>query len=604
MHVGIALIIVSLIYSLLVSIVYYSKKRANIQETKIYDALVIVNIINLIMELLCCYTVYNIDTMPFFVTELINRLFLLIIFMWQTLFTIYIYIVSFKKNYNDKLDFNKPIGKIAIVAWFIMVVGLTFLPLEYYNKNGLVYSYGASANFLYIIVVIYLMAWIIFYIKKNHKERNNKYLPILMFIFVMGLALIIRGINPGILIISSSFAFVTNLMFFTIENPDHRLIEQIQIAKKFSDDSNYEKSLFLFNVTQDIRMPITNISKNVNEIYNLDDIEEIKEQVRHIDSHTKELYNIVNSVLDISNVDVKDIKVIDNKYNVKNLLKEVITINKKKTDAKNLEFRFNVDKSLPEYLYGDSIKLKQILNELLANAIKYTGNGYISLNVTSVIKLDICRLIIYVEDSGVGIAADRIEKIFNSNNDDLTDDKLTLSEIQKMLNVIGGTIILNSEYNVGSKFTIVLEQKIDNESKSKEQEVMDKYKDLIIENKKVLLVDDNESSVKMITKLTNNFDINLDCVSSGKECLDKIRNKEKYDLILIDEEMPKLSGYDTMEKLKDIHNFKTPVILLTKNSNLEFSENHLKQGFSDLLVKPVNKTTITKIYNEYLKKKD
>lgn len=604
MHVGIALIVVSLIYSLLVSIVYYSKKRANIQETKIYDALVIVNIINLIMELLCCYTVYNIDTMPFFATEITNRLFLLIIFMWQTLFTIYVYIVSFKKNHNDKLDFNKPIGKIAIVAWFIMIVGLTFLPLEYYNENGLVYSYGPSANFLYIIVVIYLIAWVIFYAKKNHKQKKNKYLPILMFIFVMGLALVIRGINPGILIISSSFAFVTNLMFFTIENPDLRFIEQIQLAKKFSDDSNYEKSLFLFNVTQDVRMPITNINRNINTIYNLEDINDIKEQVRQIDSHTKELYNIVNNVLDISSVEVKDIKVIENKYNVKNLLKEVITYNKKKTDTKNLEFRFNVDKSLPEYLCGDSIKLKQILNELLSNAIKYTSNGFISLNVTSITKLDICRLIIYVEDSGIGIAADRIEKIFNSNNDDLTDDKLTLSEIQKMLNVIGGTIILNSEYNVGSKFTIVLDQKIDNETKSKEQEVMEKYKDMIIENKKVLLVDDNEASVKMITKLTNSFDITLDCVSSGKECLDKIRNKEKYDLILIDEEMPKLSGYDTMEKLKDIHNFKTPVILLTQNSNLEFSETHLKQGFSDLLVKPVSKTTITKIYNKYLKKKD
>jgi len=604
MHLGIALIIVSLIYSLLVSIVYFSKKRANIQETKVYDVVVIVNIINLIMELLCCYTVYNIDTIPFMITEVINRLFLLTIFYWQTLFTVYIYIISFKKNYNDKLDFNKPIGKFAIVAWFIMILGLIFLPLKYYNENGLVYSYGQSANFLYGIVVIYLIAWIIFYLKKINKGKSKKYLPILAFIFVMGIALVIRAINPGILIISASFAFVTNLMYFTIENPDEKLITEIQMAKKFSDDSNYEKSLFLFNMTQDIRMPITSINKHINNIYSMENVDEIKEEVREIDIHNKELYNIVNSVLDISHVDVKEIKVIDNKYNIKNILKEVITLNTPKATNKKLDFRFNIDKSLPEHLYGDSIKLKQILNELISNAIKYTETGFVSLNVTSVIKTDLCRLIIYVEDSGIGIEADRISKVLNSNNDDLTDDKLTVSEIQKMLNVIGGTIIVNSEYHKGSKFTIVLDQKIDNTEKSKEEDLIDRYKDLIIDNKKILLVDDNESSIKMITKLSNNFNVTLDCVSTGKECLDKIRNKEKYDLILIDEEMPKLSGYDTIKKLKEIHNFNIPVVLLTKNSNLEFSEIHINHGFADLLVKPVNKTTLTKIYNKYLNEKN
>ena len=162
MYLGVALIVVSLIYSLLISIVYYTKKRANIQETRVYDALVTINIINLIIELLCCYTVYNIESMPF-ITEVVNRLFLLTIFLWQTFFTVYIYIVSFKKNYNDKLNFRKKIGKFAIFMWTIMVIGLTFLPLEYYNQNGLVYSYGPSATFLYVIVVIYLITWIICY---------------------------------------------------------------------------------------------------------------------------------------------------------------------------------------------------------------------------------------------------------------------------------------------------------------------------------------------------------------------------------------------------------------------------------------------------------
>jgi len=600
MYLGIALITCSFIYSILIAIVYFAKKRINSQETRIYSTLIVVNIINLIIELLCCYTVYNYDKMPF-LTDIVNRLFLYIIFYWQTLFTLYIYVISFKKSYNDNLNFKTKLGKIFLVICFVIMVGLTFLPLEYFNENDIVYSYGDSTNLLYLIVVLYLTAWIVFYVKKQNKEKNKKYLPIVMFILIMGLALVVRAIDPGILIISPSFAFVTNLMYFTIENPDSKLMEEIKVAKKFSDDSNYEKSLFLFNMSQDIKRPINNINEGIDEIYNLNDIDLVKERLKQIEVDASNLCSIVNNVLDLSATDVKNIKVVDNKYNIKNLLKEIIVANKTKIEKQGVEFRFNIDKNIPEYLLGDSIKLKQIMNELIKNAIKHTKTGFISLDATCVNKMDLCRLLIYVEDSGAGIKVSDLDKIFNSNDINLDDDNLNLTEIKKMLNVIGGTIIANSEYNKGSKFTIVLDQKIDNEKMSEEYNLIDKYKDLITSDKKVLVVDDSEASIKIITKLSNALNVEIESVKSGKECLDKIRNKEKYDLILIDDDMPKLSGYDTLEKLKQIKNFNTKVVMLTNNLNLEFEESYKKHGFVDILIKPVNKSSLTKIYNDNLK---
>lgn len=601
MSYGISFSSLSIFYSILLTIVYFKKKRVNTIETKLYGAIMITNLIGLILAISCYYCVKYMDLVPI-LNFIISKLYLVYLLTWITIFTIYIFTISYNKSNLEKY-YNK-IFTIFIILLVIETIFTFFLPLHYVNSNGLVYSHGPSANLSYIVSIIYITMCFIVMIKNFKRIKLKKYIPLLIFMFGGSIVIIIQRLNPGLLLFTSAETFVTFLMYFTIENPDVKLIEEIQLAKKYSDDSNYEKSLFLFNMTQDIRLPITSINKCVNEMYTFDDSNAIKEKAREIDNYSMELYNIVNSVLDISNVDVKDIKVMDNKYNIKNLLKEVIASNKSKANKKKLEFRFNIDKSLPEYLYGDSIKLKQILNELIDNAIKYTNVGYVSLNVTSVIKTDICRLIIYVEDSGIGIEASRINKIFNSTTDDLTDDKLTISEIQKMLNIIGGTIILNSEYNKGSKFTIVLDQKIDNETKSRELEIIDKYKDLIVDNKKVLLVDDNESSIKMITKLSNSFNIELDSVTSGKECLDKIRNKEKYDLILVDEDMPKLSGYDVIKKLKDINNFNTPVILLTQNSNLEFSEIHLNHGFADLLVKPINKNSLTKVYNKYLNKKD
>jgi len=605
MYLGIAIILVSLVYSLLVSIVYFSKKRAKIQETKVYDSLVLINIVNLIMELLCCYTVYNIDKMPF-LTEIINKLFLLTIFYWQTLFTVYVYIISFKKNYNDKLNFKKPIGKFAIVAWIIMVAGLIFLPLEYYNQNGLVYSYGKSATFLYGIVVIYFIAWIIFYIKKINKQKNKKYLPVLAFIFVMGIALVIRAVNPGILIISASFAFVTNLMFFTIENPDLKLLREIQESRELAEISNKEKAMFLYDTAQDIKLPIKDISNKCDELINMEDLNVIKEGLRNIKFSTKKLSSSVDGILDTSNIKHSNIEVAHNKYNIKNLLQEVSIKAKSDLKDKNIEFRSDFDVNIPEYLYGDSIRLKQILTIIIENAIKHTDKGFIEFNTSSIIKNDVCRLMINIEDSGKGISSSKLESLFYLSEEDLSDseklNKLTttkenLSVIKLLTTLIGGTVIVNSTLGKGTKFTIVLDQEIHEDEKSSTIEAINTLKTM----KRVLLVNNLDIDIKALSKILEKYDVSFDVVKWGQECLEKIRRKEKYDYILLDEEMPKLNGIKTFEKLKLESNFNIPVILLVEEHHAEHKDRYLNNGFIDVIAKPYKKVTVTKVLDKYLK---
>ena len=230
MYLGLATITCNLIYSIFIGIIYFNKKRIHNLETDLYGNIIIVNIINLIMEILCCITVSNLEKIPF-LTELINRLFLITIFLWQSLFTLYIYSISFKRK-EEKLNFHRKKGIAFVILWFIIVSLLLFLPLKYYHRNNIVYSYGMSANLLYIIVLFYLVSWIICYINRINKEKKSKYIPVLAFILVMTLALGIRALNPGFLIISSSFAIVTNLMYFTIENPDIKMIEELNIARE------------------------------------------------------------------------------------------------------------------------------------------------------------------------------------------------------------------------------------------------------------------------------------------------------------------------------------------------------------------------------------
>ena len=597
MYLGIATIACSLIYSILISVIYFSKKRIKNSETELYSFLNIINIINMIFELLCCFTVYNMDQIPF-ITKIVNRAFLVIIFTWQTVFTLYIFKISYKEKIDIKTNHKQRLAFIEYIL--VALLFLILLPLEYYNKDDIVYSYGASTMFLYAIILMYFISWIVCFVKARTKDNKRKYLPVLGLIIIMGLALFIRLINPGFLIISFSFAFVTNLMFFTIENPDLQLLEEIHDAKEISDNSNEEKAMFLYNMTNEIRQitkDIDNSNEAIDKEINNKNInkELVNTYVGEIRESISKFTTMTNEILDISQVDINNLKVYNERYNIKLIIKELIQIYKKQCDNKQIEFRSVIDTDLAEYLYGDSVSLKKVLTTLLDNSIKYTEKGYIEISISQIIKRDICRLVITIEDSGTGINASKLNKIFNATKEE-KEDKYNLDDnlynAKKLITLMGGTIIPNSVESVGTKMKIVLDQRIASDEKT-----IDKY-EKIIDKKRILLVDDSEASAKIISKLLNDTNIELEIVNTGKEALDKIRDKEKYDLILLDEEMKPLDGLTVMKKLKEIRTFNTKVILLTKNNNYEYNDEYLEYGFSNYLLKPIDKEKLFKAIKE------
>ena len=289
------------------------------------------------------------------------------------------------------------------------------------------------------------------------------------------------------------------------------------------------------------------------------------------------------------------------------LFQEMVSISKLNMKDKTLDFRVKLDDAIPEYLMGDSIRLKQIIQTIMNNAIKHTEKGFIEFNVSSVIKHDVCRLIITIEDSGRGIESKKLETLFYNSEDDeqLDEDRLnnvgdtreSLSVVKILTNLIGGTVIVNSELDKGSKFTVVLDQKIAEVKKSTTEIAVES----LSSNKRILVVDDEEENLKQITKLLSKYEVNVETVEWGQECLEKIRKKQKYDLILLDEDMPRLNGIKTFEKLKLEEEFNIPVVIMITNNHLEYKERYLYNGFSGCVVKPLNKAQIEKLIKKYIK---
>ena len=600
MYTGIYFLIEAIVYSMLLMTVYFRKKVFKSKENKVYSILVVVSFFELIVELILDFVGPMYKEIPN-VSYFVARLFSFGVELWITILLCYVLFVCL--SIKKKERYIPVVRNIAIVLMIIFTTLNFILPLNFKYDGYIAYTYGPSVNIIYLSAFLYSFIGIIALIRNIKNIKDKRFFPILIFLIVGGIASYIQYMNPGLLLATPIHAFITFLMYFTIENPDVKMIEEYHKAKEISDNANEDKTMFLYNMTNDIRLITKDINYNtdaaINEMSNKKVNKDlVNDYLRAIKENTARFTTMTNEILDVDSIDSASIKVYDDKYNIKLLLKKIVTLYSDECSKKGLAFRSDIASDLPEYLYGDNLGLKNVLTSILDNSIKYTKEGYIELNVNTIIKNNIARLIITIEDSGVGISPDEMDSIFYKRKEEIdgSNMKSNLFTARKLITLMGGTIIPSSNYGNGTTMKIVLDQKIVEEADEK----LDKYEE-VYDKKKILLVDDNISTEKIVSKLLKDTNIELDYVSLGKEALDKIRGKEKYDLILLDEVMDPLDGVTVMKKFKDIRNFKTNVILLTRNNEYEYNEEYLKYGFSGYLLKPISKDKLFEIIDKYLK---
>ena len=581
MNFNLGLTFSGLIYTILVLIIYTKRKKIKTFETIVYKNLLVITIVELLSGCISVFTVNNIENMSK-VNDIINVLYLISLAGWIMVFTMYI--VSIPVEQKSKLK----IKKIFTIMYIFVSITIYLLPINYVYNETIIYSEGLAVRFTYLIAILSIILIIISSIKNYKNLLSKKYVPMFVFLTFGTLALMLQILNPELFLVSPLEVLVTITMYFTIENPDVKLLKEMHDAKVISDNANEEKTMFLYNMTQEIRETTKNINVEADNILESKDLELDKDSARNIKGETSKFTTMTNDILDVSTIDSSNIKIYNTKYNIKTILKEVVSNYKTISMNKGIEFRSNIEHNIPDMLYGDSIGLKKVLTLLLKESIKNTNKGYIEFNVNTIIKKDIIRLIITIEDSGIGIKANELESVKINNKN--------ISESYKTITLMNGTMILSSNYGMGTKISIILDQKIE-EKVTKE---LTMYKNTY-DNKSILVVDDNESTHKLIEKLLKDSNINIDYSLNGKDTINKIKSKNKYALILIDEELSQITGAELLIKLKEIRNFNTPVILLTKDNNYEYSEEYLKQGFTSVIIKPLKKDNLLQVIDKFSK---
>ena len=587
--IGICFSVSGIIFLSIFIICFFSKNYIKTNETRLYGSLLYITFIGTAIDILS-FTLYKtgVDVNSILYSFLAKSM-LVYFISWVLTFSSYVYSIS-KKSLTK---YNPLVLRIIFLVLSLLVLTL---PINFIKTNNAVYPSGIGVNVTYAIVAIFLMLSTILAIENFSKKDLKKYIPIFLVIVMLVSATLVQKVLPDSFLINFSLVTVVSVMYFTIENPDMKILEEVHNAKVISDNANEEKTMFLYNMTSSLR----EITKDINyeADYIIDesstkkpDLITINDSAREIKVSTGKFTTMTNEMLDVSHLDAASIKVYNDKYNIKLILKEIITIYKDKIKNKNLDFRTNIQSDLPEYLYGDALNLKNVLTSLLDNSLKYTNKGYIELSVNHIKKNDIARLIISIEDSGIGIKSTELEKIFNKNKEELNKYNLknNLYTARKLVTLMGGTIIASSTFGVGTIMKVVLDQKIDTDTFNNYDKVLDK--------KKILLVTDSSVTTKLITKYLKDSNVIIDTVELGSDALDKIRNHEKYDLILLEEDLKPLDAYTIIKKLNQIKNFNIKVILLTKNTSLEYTDTYKDQGFTNVLIKPIDKEKLINIIN-------
>lgn len=518
-------------------------------------------------------------------------------------------------NYKDKLEFAT-----QVVA---VVVGMVLLPLMSINSGGvdsgmpiwfvmgvIVTFHMVSGIKFYIYLVVQLVVYSAIFLAAYHFPEAIAPLSRTGFFIDVWQSMVIVSLLAGMVVKDQNRIYERELQ----KNEEQR--KQLEELRVEAEKASEAKSDFLANMSHEIRTPM-NAIVGLSRVALREDISDTtKEHLEDILNSGNHLLNLINDILDFSKIEAGEMELSPASYQLSSLIYDVSTVIRFRMKDKPVEYVLDIDPTTPNLLHGDENRIKQVLINILGNAVKFTEKGRIILKLTWENVNNFAILRFEVTDTGQGIKPENLDQLFKrfrrlelNENRKIEGTGLGLTICKQLVEMMNGEISVDSVFGVGSKFTIVIPQRI-----VKETAVYgdgERHKNVDVEPKKeagsavifpearVLVVDDSLMNLKVAKGLLAPYEMTIDLADGARECL-RLVKENHYDLILLDHMMPEMDGVETLWCLKEDPNFKTPVIALTANAISGVKKTYLEWGFSDYISKPINLELMEKCLKKYL----
>ncbi|MBE5946490.1 MAG: response regulator [Lachnospiraceae bacterium] len=584
--------------------IYFVAKREKNKVHKIFSVFLIISMVHLVFDAITVKTVNNMQQVPKTVNDIFHRLFIgtmVILF-----YLIYRYIVAIlEEDINDKIK----ISKLSIYILFIALLGIICLPIYYMETGEGNYSYGPAPYITYFSIAIYLCMVIYLMIKYWNKINSSKRMVITLSMSIELFVSLYQAIRP-LSLVSGMGIMLINLSFYLLmENPDIRLVQQVKVEKKKAEEANVSKSIFLSHMSHEIRTPMNAIVGMTDVLLRTDIDEEQKEYLDNIKTSGHALIAIINDILDLSKIETGKMELVETEYDIKKELDNIRMIINNLIGDKPIKLLYDIDEKLPVILYGDGIRLRQVIINLLNNAVKFTDGGSIKLSVNVLSeKDDIVELKFSVKDTGIGIKNDDLKKLFEAfvqldvkKNSGKESTGLGLAISSKIVELMGGKISVKSEYGVGSEFCFIIRQKLVDESMYPKEEA---HVEFVAPNARILIVDDDAMNRKVSVKLIEHLKVQIDVADSGKTAIEMVK-KKKYDVVFMDHMMPVMDGIETTRYIRNLPNeyYKNlPIIAFTANVMVDAEKLFYEVGMNGVLSKPIDTNKLEQFIYKYVPK--